>query len=104
MQPQNPLQPIVEQPSHPDPPTSGQSNISQPSSLVNSGKVIQPTSDNLSPPKPINHAISGQYPPIPHVSSPLPLGTMPEVTADQNPPAAQPTDDLVGLTGSQIPE
>jgi len=33
----------------------------------------------------------------------LPVDTMPAALG-QNPPAAQPTDDLVGLTGSKIPE
>src|SRR6266567_1112072 len=103
MPPQNPLLPTNEHSSNPDHLNSGQSNTYQPSSLVNSGKVIQPVSDNLVPSTSLSPSEETQTSPVLQMNPSLPVDTMP-AALDQNPPAAQPTDDLVGLTGSQIPE
>jgi len=104
MQPQNPAQPTNGQSSDPDPLNDGHSNATQPSILVNRGKVIQPISENLVPSTSSSPSEEIQSSPVVQPSTSLPVDTTLAAGTDQNQLAPQPTDTLVGLTGSQIPE
>jgi hypothetical protein len=104
MHPKSPAQPANERSLNPDQPNDRQSGTYQPSSLVHSGKVIQPISENLDPPTSSSYSEEIQASPALPASTFLPVDSMPSMAPDQIPQATQPTETLVGLTGSQIQE
>jgi len=99
MQPQNPIQPNNEPQSNPSPVAGGELSSPQQGSLVNSGKIIQPLTNDLQPSAPANPMPQMQAAPT---SPPVSQSVYPEPTAFQNAPATTPVDTHIGLTGSQM--